>query len=676
MTVRWKPLLILSGLFFLVAVVGVIAMAWTLVPRSATGVLKQARAAATAGRFEDAEIYYKQALQFESKNAATHEEFANLYRDWCKSAPVERRDALEAERTDHLVKAVKFDKSARGPRVQLLEEAIVHDNPADSLYWARELLRVDPENPDAHYVLAFEELETRSPNIPEVRRHLKVLEDKQASPIRLQLIRARLAQTTGDDKARDEAFSQARSIPLPADAAAIDKVARVRIEAIEIQTQKDGSRLDGQVKSFLAHVKELVAAPDLAAGRVSRLSQLMEQTQRALVPRSSRGGNGEGHGVDALVDAIEVELEGIFQKVLSGNEKSELQVYLSYADHLRFRQKRDRCLQVIEEALRQPAASRPASLISVMGLHAVAVEMTLSKQEDATRYDKSAPHIQALLSSSEPRFQGLGHLFQGAIYLEQSGLVPAVSRAGDKGEPIPTPQPKLRAMALNHLKQAAGQLPAVAEARRGTAWPWCSTRSRTWAASIFRMCSGWATSRPSINSGRPGPFCKPVIPRRLRRSWTRCSASSRRGPLLPRLKGTLHQISGELYQAERGPGDLERAAKEFEKAAASGQAGDSTVVLRQAQIEVQLGHPDEALARLERLRAAGVGGPGAENLAVLIYEEQGKADEARKRLREARSRFSQPPSLPGSRPPFTPRTASPPKPIGSSRSSSPAIPTT
>ena len=40
MTVRWKPLLILSGLFFVVAVVGVIAMAWTLVPRSATGVLK------------------------------------------------------------------------------------------------------------------------------------------------------------------------------------------------------------------------------------------------------------------------------------------------------------------------------------------------------------------------------------------------------------------------------------------------------------------------------------------------------------------------------------------------------------------------------------------------------------------------------------------------------------
>ena len=61
---------------------------------------------------------------------------------------------------------------------------MAQDNPADSVYWAREVLKVDPENTDAHYVLAFEELETRSPNIPEVRRHLKVLEDKQAPPIR------------------------------------------------------------------------------------------------------------------------------------------------------------------------------------------------------------------------------------------------------------------------------------------------------------------------------------------------------------------------------------------------------------------------------------------------------------------------------------------------------------
>lgn len=115
MTVRWKPLLILSAVFSVVAVVGLIAIAWSLVPRSAQGVLKQARAAAVAGRFEDAEIYFKQALQYEGKSSKVHEEFANLYRDWSKAAPADRREALQAERVTHLIKAANFDKSTRAP---------------------------------------------------------------------------------------------------------------------------------------------------------------------------------------------------------------------------------------------------------------------------------------------------------------------------------------------------------------------------------------------------------------------------------------------------------------------------------------------------------------------------------------------------------------------------------
>src|SRR5271156_5704284 len=91
MTVRWKPLLILSGIFSLVAVVGLIAMAWSLVPRSAHGVLKQAQNAAAAGRFDHAEIYFKQALQYDGKSAVIHEQFANLYRDWCRTAPADHQ---------------------------------------------------------------------------------------------------------------------------------------------------------------------------------------------------------------------------------------------------------------------------------------------------------------------------------------------------------------------------------------------------------------------------------------------------------------------------------------------------------------------------------------------------------------------------------------------------------
>ena len=104
--------------------------------------------------------------------------------------------------------------------------------------------------------------------------------------------------------------------------------------------------------------------------------------------RKSKQTGGRDGAVLRLVDAIEVELEGIFQKVLSANQKSDLQVYLTYADHLRFRQQRDRCLQVIDEALRLPAAAQPANVTPVMGLHAVAVEMALSKQDDAARFEK------------------------------------------------------------------------------------------------------------------------------------------------------------------------------------------------------------------------------------------------------------------------------------------------
>ena len=94
MTVRWKPLLFLSGLFVVVALVGVAAIVMTLVPRSSQGMMKLAREAQAAGRFEDAEIRYRQALQIEPKGAAIHEEFAGLYRDWARTAPADKQATL------------------------------------------------------------------------------------------------------------------------------------------------------------------------------------------------------------------------------------------------------------------------------------------------------------------------------------------------------------------------------------------------------------------------------------------------------------------------------------------------------------------------------------------------------------------------------------------------------
>ena len=146
-----------------------------------------------SGRFEDAEIYFKQALQLEAKNAAIHEEFAELYRDWADHAPAEKRPSLRNERLAHLASAVKFDTALKGPRRELLREAMHEDLVAESVDWAKAVLNVEPENVDAHFVLAVQELENRTPNVPEVRRHLAVLEKQKAPTIRLLLVRAKLA---------------------------------------------------------------------------------------------------------------------------------------------------------------------------------------------------------------------------------------------------------------------------------------------------------------------------------------------------------------------------------------------------------------------------------------------------------------------------------------------------
>ncbi len=113
MTVRWKPLLVLSGLFLVVALVGVVAITLSLVPRSSQGILKMARGAREAGRFENSEIYYKQALQLEPKNAAIHEEFAGLYRDWMNHAPADKKAALRSEWLEHLVSATKIGQDGQ-----------------------------------------------------------------------------------------------------------------------------------------------------------------------------------------------------------------------------------------------------------------------------------------------------------------------------------------------------------------------------------------------------------------------------------------------------------------------------------------------------------------------------------------------------------------------------------
>src|SRR5947209_7128740 len=88
MTVRWKPLMILSGLFLAVAMMGVVAMAFVLAPRA--NPLQQARAERSAKNLKHAEIHYRQALQKDPKNAKIFQEMAELYGVWAEQSPADR----------------------------------------------------------------------------------------------------------------------------------------------------------------------------------------------------------------------------------------------------------------------------------------------------------------------------------------------------------------------------------------------------------------------------------------------------------------------------------------------------------------------------------------------------------------------------------------------------------
>jgi cellulose synthase operon protein C len=652
MTVRWKPLMILSGLFLVVALVGVVAITVAMMPRSAQGILKVARAARQAGRFENAVIYYKQALQIDSRSATIHEDFAGLYRDWARRAPEDQRAALLAEWQDHLHSAVKYDKAAKGPRRELLRDAMDQDLAPDSIYWAKELLNVAPDDPDAHYVLAVEGLEERAPNVAEIKRHTDALEKAKAPAVRRNYLRARLAELVGDEKGRLAALAEARmqdpAQPPDRQTDAVDRFARLRLTALEVRSAAGWQQLAGPVDRLREQVKALGKPEELPPARVTRLRAILETAQKSLTERSAKLPPEGKKAVAALVDAIEVDLEAVFRQALADGRRPDLQTFLAYADHLRLRRQPDRCLEVVDRALKLPQASQRTPVNhQVILLHLVAVDMILAKTEDAARFDKAAPHVQAMLDSTEPRYQAFGHLFAGSIDLDRSGL--AREMTGTEDGPTGTQAvSKLRSSALNHLKLAAAGLPDIAEAQAkyGVALVLAQEQNlgRQYLQNALRLGSLepqyqlWA-AWTILQAGYPEE-AEPIVQAMLRQVEQ---------GTLPRemYEGTLHLLQGELYQARRGPDDLKKAVEEFDRAQAAGQAVTPTAVLRLAQIDVQLGQYDRALARLNDVRSNGKGGAAAEQLAVLTLEQKGDKAQARALLERVRGQYPKSAELAG-----------------------------
>ena len=232
-------------------------MALTLAP-SAEGVKRMARTAREARRFEDAEIRYRQALQFDAKDASLHEEFADLYEEWTAASTEPRRSELQAQWISHLVKATTYDKARKGPRLRLLKEAMFQENGADAVYWAKEVITLESENLDAHYVLAAEGVEAQKPDLVEIRKHLAALEAGKAPYARQAWIRAKLAELTHDETARDEVFAKARAIDAGKDKdknpelGSVERMALLRLTALEIQLKHDLANQTERVERLVA----------------------------------------------------------------------------------------------------------------------------------------------------------------------------------------------------------------------------------------------------------------------------------------------------------------------------------------------------------------------------------------------------------------------------------------
>ncbi len=634
MTVRWKPLLILSGLFVVVALFGLMTIATVMGRQGTADILARARQEVKAKEYDKAKLDYLRALKLDGQNNAIHEELAGLYDEWSRTAPAEKKAELRTLYLGSLDASTRNGSKRVEPRRKLLAEAIRQDDVLQQVKWAKDLATLEPTNRDAHYVLAAEELDGPSPNIPVVRRHLAVLETESPRRLRTDWIAGRLAGLENDKPRLDEILKKARAVALPADADPVDRMALLRIDAIDALASPDPAAFTGPIDRV---TREALAASDetmIPPTRLTRISMLLEDVQRALTGRG-RENPEQKEALKVYAEKLDDVADQIFRKSLEARNGPTLDVYLAYADHLRFRDKRDRCLVIALQGLKTPAAVKQATGETAMGLHALAVESSLSNLDDKGRYDVASPHIKALLECKFTKYQALGHLFQGAIDLEKAGMV-ADAQAADVSR---VEQVKLRATALEHLKKAATQLPHLAEAQARYGVALILNQEPAMGRQYLQLAQRLGNLEPQYQIWAAWAVVQAGYPEDAEPMVARLIEEVKLGRLPKNLEGTLHLLSGEIHQARRSPTDLKKAVEEYGRAFGQGQDATPAVELRLAQIEVMLGRPADALKRIDWLVSKKQAGPAAENLAVLTLQDLKRHDEARKRLDAARARF-------------------------------------
>lgn len=637
MSVRWKPLIVLSGLFVAVALCGLLAFVFVSGQADAGQILAQARAAQDEGRFEEAEIYYLQASQVDPRRAEIHQELSRFYEEWLTKAEPSKRPHLQGLRLRHLLEASKYDKTAVEPRRALLAESLSGDNPAEQAHWAREVIALSPDDADALFVLAAEALDAPPPNITEATRVFEVLKKIAPGRDRTNWIEARIAQASQDTASLDRILAQAAEAQPGEGDEKLDQLCRLRLLVLGLEragTVEDQDPLLGRIQSQAALILD---RDDLQANRVVELHRLSKQVREALVLV-------DGDTAEARWAALADSIDRGFKATLEGEEELGLWVHQAFAEHLNLRGDRERCLEVIQTAL-TPEVVKDASLQDdVMRMRETAIKAALADTSDADRFAKAGPHIDALIAGSRPEYQGLGHLFQGAIDLERSGLTgPGTKAKGpEQGEAL--------IEARSHLREATVKLPnlVMAKALYGIAL------MMSGETALGRQHLLQAQRAEEVRPGTLEPryqiwaawsLLEAEYPEEAERIVNRLVSSSERDPSMAALSGTIRLLQGEIARGRRSTRDLEVARTAYSSAVADGDAVPQAVSLRLAELTIAMDGPEAGLAQLDTLRERGEGTPTLEALAVSTLIDLERIDEATATLDRARTQYPDDPQL-------------------------------
>ena len=278
MSVRWKPLIVLSALFVLIAAVGLLAITATFLPGGADAKLREARAAVEAGRFDNAEIHYRNALQVDPRNAEIHQEFAEMLGAWIAADP-SRAPKSGPVQVAEWIEAAKYGPRLVAPRKALLRRAIDLGNDGDAIAHAEELRTLEPDDTDALAVLAADALDRRPPEVAEAAKLVDALARSEPEHARTRSLRARVAEAKGDDAELDRLLDEFR--PTAPDGPAEERLARAQLRALDLRRAKTPAEVASRGEALRAEV-EALAVDSSAPGIARRLTGLVRSAQDRL----------------------------------------------------------------------------------------------------------------------------------------------------------------------------------------------------------------------------------------------------------------------------------------------------------------------------------------------------------------------------------------------------------